>query len=160
MRPNNSVEKQQFSKQIAFNVIPYIGEFSKNGQTDEEEKIAQETAKVMGRELPVSATCVRVPTFIGHAISVNIELQGELSDTEARKLLNKAPGISVVDHHMEEGFITPVEAANEDNVFVSRIRRDPTVEHGLYMWIVADNLRKGAALNTVQIAEALVKRYL
>lgn len=157
---NNPVEKEQFSKQIAFNVIPYIGDFLQNGQTGGEEKVATETAKILGRPLFVFATCVRVPTFVGHAIAATIEFEEPLSDTEARQLLKKAPGISVIDQRTDKGFITPVEAAKEDSVFVSRIRKDPTVQHGISLWIVADNLRKGAALNTVQIAEVLVKKYL
>jgi aspartate-semialdehyde dehydrogenase len=157
---NNTVDKEVFTKQIAFNVIPHIDEFCKSGQTGEEEKVASETQKILGREIPIFATCVRVPTFIGHAISAAVEFENPLSDQEARDILKKAPGITLFDKREDAGYITPLDAANEDAVYVSRIRQDPSVKHGLGLWIVSDNLRKGAALNAVQIAESLVKNYL
>lgn len=119
-----------------------------------------ETKKILDPKIKVSATCVRVPVFIGHSESVNVEFEGELSATEARMLLKKAKGVTVIDHRHEEGFVTPVECTGEDAVFVSRIREDISVENGLNLWIVSDNLRKGAALNAVQIAEILAKDYL
>jgi aspartate-semialdehyde dehydrogenase len=157
---NNTVDKEIFTKQIAFNVIPHIDEFRKNGQTGEEEKIAQETQKILNREIPIFATSVRVPTFIGHAISATVEFEKPLSDQEARNLLSRAPGVILFDRREDGGYITPLDAANEDAVYVSRVRQDPTVPHGLGLWIVADNLRKGAALNAVQIAESLIGKYL
>jgi len=157
---NNTINKTVFTKQIAFNVIPHIDDFRQNGQTGEEEKVANETCKILGREIPIFATCVRVPTFIGHAISATVEFEKPLSDKEAKEILKKAPGVFLFDRREDAGYITPLDAANEDHVYVSRIRQDPSVAHGLGLWIVSDNLRKGAALNTVQIAESLVKNYL
>jgi aspartate-semialdehyde dehydrogenase len=157
---NNSVEKEIFTKQIAFNVIPHIDEFQKSGQTGEEEKVTFESQKILGREIPIFATCVRVPTFIGHAISATIEFENELTDQQAREILKKAPGVILYDKREDGGYITPLDAAHEDAVYVSRIRQDPSVKHGLGLWIVSDNIRKGAALNTVQIAESLVKNFL
>lgn len=157
---NNTVEEEIFTKQIAFNVVPHIDEFCNNGQTGEEEKISLETCKIMGRQIPIFATCVRVPTFIGHAISATIEFESELTDQQARDILKSAPGVTVFDKRDDAGYITPLDAANEDAVFVSRIRQDPSVKHGLGLWIVSDNMRKGAALNAIQIAETLVENYL
>lgn len=157
---NDELKKEIFTKQIAFNVIPQIDVFLEDGSTKEEWKMAVETQKILDPKIFVTATCVRVPVFIGHSEAVNIEFEKPISVAQARAALAAAPGISVVDHHHEEGFVTPVECAGEDAVFVSRIREDETVEHGLNMWIVSDNLRKGAALNAVQIAELLVKDYL
>ncbi len=157
---NNSVDTEIFTKQIAFNVIPHIDEFRQNGQTGEEEKVAIESQKILGREIPIFATCVRVPTFIGHAISATIEFESPLSDQEAREILKKSPGITLFDKREDGGYITPLDAAHEDAVYVSRVRQDPSVKHGLGLWIVADNIRKGAALNAVQIAESLIKNYL
>ena len=154
---NDAVTKERFTKQIAFNVIPHIDVFMDDGSTKEEWKMAVETKKILGRDIQVVATCVRVPVFIGHAEAVNVEFEHAIDEKTARETLRKSPGMSVVDRRVDEGYVTPVEAAGEDNVYVSRIRRDPTVKHGLSMWVVADNLRKGAALNAVQIAEALVK---
>lgn len=149
-----------FTKPISFNVIPHIDVFMENGDTKEEWKMVQETKKIFGEDIKVSATCVRVPVFVGHAESVNIELEAPLSPEDARKILENAPGVTVVDKRENGGYITPVEVVREDNVFVSRIRKDPTVENGLNLWVVADNLRKGAALNAVQIAEVLAEKYL
>ena len=153
---NQPTANESFTKQIAFNVIPHIDRFLDDGATREEWKMAVETRKILGPDIPVSATCVRVPVFVGHAEAINVELRNPLSDDEARALLKAMPGVAVVDHRADEGYVTPVECAGDDLVFVSRIRRDPTVPHGLNLWVVSDNLRKGAALNAVQIAEALV----
>ena len=157
---NDPIKKEQFTKQIAFNVIPHIDVFMEDGATKEEWKIAVETRKILDPDIAVSATCVRVPVFIGHAEAVNVEFEEPLGEDEARKLLKAAPGVSVVDHRVDEGYVTPQESAGEDPVYVSRIRKDPTVPNGLNLWIVADNLRKGAALNAVQIAQILARDYL
>jgi aspartate-semialdehyde dehydrogenase len=157
---NDPVEKQHFTKQIAFNVIPHIDTFMEDGATREEWKMMVETKKILDPSIRVSATCVRVPVFIGHAESINVEFETPLAADEAREILREAPGISVVDHRADEGYVTPVECAGDDLVFVSRIRDDFTVENGLNLWVVGDNLRKGAALNAVQIAEALVSEHL
>lgn len=157
---NNDVTREVFTKQIAFNVIPHIDDFRANGQTGEEEKIAQETSKILGRDIPLFATSVRVPTFIGHAISATVEFEQPITDQEARGILKTAPGVFLYDRREDGGYTTPLDAAHEDHVYVSRIRQDPTVPHGLGLWIVSDNLRKGAALNTVQIAESLIRNYL
>jgi aspartate-semialdehyde dehydrogenase len=157
---NDPIKKEQFTKQIAFNVIPHIDVFMEDGETKEEWKMAVETRKILDPDIAVTATCVRVPVFIGHAEAVNVEFEEPLSEDEARKLLKAAPGVSVIDHRVDEGYVTPQESAGEDPVYVSRIRKDPTVPHGLNLWVVADNLRKGAALNAVQIAEILARDYL
>jgi aspartate-semialdehyde dehydrogenase len=157
---NDPPKKEHFTKQIAFNVIPHIDVFLEDGSTKEEWKMAVETRKILDPDIAVSATCVRVPVFIGHAEAINVEFEGPISEAEARAALKKAPGVSVVDHRVDEGYVTPQESVGEDPVFVSRIRKDPTVPHGLNLWVVADNLRKGAALNAVQIAEILVRDYL
>jgi aspartate-semialdehyde dehydrogenase len=157
---NDPIKREYFTKQIAFNCIPHIDVFMEDGSTKEEWKMAVETRKILDPNIVVAATCVRVPVFISHAEAVNVEFARPLSDNEARAALKKAPGVTVVDHRADEGYVTPAEAAGEDAVFVSRIRRDPTVEHGLSFWCVSDNLRKGAALNAVQIAEALIERHL
>ncbi|MFY9287359.1 MAG: aspartate-semialdehyde dehydrogenase [Alphaproteobacteria bacterium] len=157
---NDALTKEVFRKQIAFNVIPQIDVFMEDGMTKEEWKMAAETKKILDPKIKVTATCVRVPVFIGHSEAVNIEFEKPISAAEARAALKKAPGVTVIDHQHEEGFVTPVECAGEDATFVSRIREDITVENGLNMWIVSDNLRKGAALNAVQIAEVLAKDYL
>jgi len=156
---NKSVEKNKFTKQIAFNAIPHIGSFVQNGNTEEEEKMVHETKKIIDTEIRVSATCVRVPFFISHAESVNVEFDSPLNEEQATEILKNFEGISVIDYRKDEGYMTPVEVAGEDKVYVSRIRKDNSVEHGLNLWIVADNLRKGAALNTIQIAELLVSKY-
>ena len=157
---NDPIKPEQMTKQIAFNVIPHIDVFMDDGSTKEEWKMAVETRKILDPDIAVSATCVRVPVFIGHAEAVNVEFTGPLTEDRARAALRKAPGIIVVDHRTDEGYVTPAEVAGEDAVYVSRIRRDPTVPHGLSLWIAADNLRKGAALNAVQIAEILVAEHL
>ncbi|MBI1776447.1 MAG: aspartate-semialdehyde dehydrogenase [Proteobacteria bacterium] len=157
---NDAVTPDRFTKQIAFNVIPHIDVFMDDGSTKEEWKMAVETKKILDASIEVVATCVRVPVFIGHGEAVNVEFEHAIDEKTARSALRKAPGISVVDHRADEGYVTPTEAAGEDSVFVSRIRADRTVKHGLSFWVVCDNLRKGAALNAVQIAETLVKDYL
>jgi aspartate-semialdehyde dehydrogenase len=157
---NETQPPQKFPKQIAFNVIPQIDVFMEDGFTKEEWKMAAETKKILDPAIKVTATCVRVPVFIGHSEAVNIEFEKPISVKEARAALRAQPGIVVVDHRADEGYVTPAECAGEDAIYVSRIRTDPTVENGLSMWVVSDNLRKGAALNAVQIAERLVKDYL
>ena len=156
---NKNIEKNKFTKQIAFNVIPHIDTFVDNGNTKEEEKMINETKKILDEGIKVSATCVRVPVFISHAESINIEFDSPLSDQEASKLLKEFDGVSVIDFRKDEGYVTPIEAAGEDKVYVSRIRNDTSVDNGLNIWVVADNLRKGAALNAVQIAELVISRY-
>src|SRR6201995_5373625 len=141
------VEVESFTKQIAYNVIPHIDEFMDSGLTKEEWKMMVETQKILDPDIAVTATCVRVPVFIGHAEAVNVEFEHPVTEERARNALRGAPGIIVVDHRADEGYVPPNEVAGEDAVYVSRIRRDPTVQHGLNMWVVADNLRKGAALN-------------
>jgi len=155
---NQPIEKKKFTKQIAFNVIPHIDAFMDDGFTKEEWKMAVETKKILDPKIKVVATCVRVPVFVGHAEAVFVEFEKPISDADARRVLREAPGVAVVDHRADEGYVTPVEAAGEDKVYVSRIRVDPTVDNGLVFWCVSDNLRKGAALNAVQIAEELVKQ--
>ena len=152
--------KSIFTKQIAFNAIPHIDIFMDDGSTKEEWKMDVETRKILDPEIKVHANCARIPTFIGHAEYVNIETEKPISDRGAREILRKAKGISVVDHRANEGYVTPAECAGEDVVFVSRIRKDSTVPNGLSFWCVSDNLRKGAALNAVQIAEVLVREHL
>jgi aspartate-semialdehyde dehydrogenase len=153
---NDAPTKEQFTKQIAFNVIPHIDVFMDDGMTKEEWKMMVETKKILDPSIKVTATCVRVPVFIGHGEAVNVEFERPITAGDARAVLRRAPGVSVVDHRADEGYVTPVECAGEDSVFVSRIREDQTVENGLSLWIVSDNIRKGAALNAVQIAERLV----
>ncbi|OHC80536.1 MAG: aspartate-semialdehyde dehydrogenase [Rhodospirillales bacterium RIFCSPLOWO2_01_FULL_65_14] len=155
-----SRHQEMFTKQIAFNVIPHIDVFMDDGSTKEEWKMAAETRKILDPAIALTATCVRVPTFIGHAEAVNVEFARPISEDQARKALRAAPGVAVVDRRADEGYVTPAECAGEDAVYVSRIRKDPTVEHGLNLWVVADNLRKGAALNAVQIAEVLIRRHM
>ncbi len=158
--PGQEVEPKKFTKQIAFNVIPQIDVFMEDGYTKEEWKMLAETKKIMDPKIRVTATCVRVPVFVGHAESVNVEFERQMTVAEARSILREAPGVLVVDKRENGGYVTPVEAAGDYATYVSRIREDATVEHGLAMWIVADNLLKGAALNTVQIAETLIERNL
>jgi aspartate-semialdehyde dehydrogenase len=152
------LEQKVYSRQIAFNVIPQVDSFTDNGYTKEELKMLNEGRKILDLpELKVSCTCVRVPVFIGHAEAVHVEFERPITEAQARAAWKKMPGLSVFDKREDGGYITPLDAVHEDDVYVSRLRRDPTVEHGLAFWCVADNLRKGAALNAVQIAEALVK---
>ncbi len=158
--PGQEVEPKKFTKQIAFNVIPQIDVFMEDGYTKEEWKMLAETKKIMDPKIKVTATCVRVPVFVGHSEAVNIEFERQMTVAEARSILREAPGVLVVDKREPGGYVTPVEAAGDYATYVSRIREDATVEHGLAMWIVSDNLLKGAALNTVQIAETLIERNL
>ncbi len=157
---NERGKAEVFQKDIAFNVIPQIDVFMDDGATKEEWKMAVETKKILDPSIPVIATCVRVPVFIGHSEAVYVEFENPVNVNEARALLRAAPGIVVEDQRVEGGYATPIECKGEDAVYVSRIRKDPTVEHGLAFWCVSDNLRKGAALNAVQIAEALVAQGL
>lgn len=157
---NDHFQAINFTKQIAFNVIPHIDVFMDGGDTKEEWKMKAETMKILDPKVKVSATCVRVPTFVGHAESLNIEFEEELSADEARELLRISPGLMVVDKQEDGGYVTPVECVGEYATFVSRIREDSTQDNTLNMWCVSDNLRKGAALNTVQIAELLANRKL
>jgi aspartate-semialdehyde dehydrogenase len=152
--------RNKFTKQIAFNCIPHIDKFMDDGSTKEEWKMVSETKKILDPSIKVHATCVRVPVFVGHAESVNLEFSSPIEVDEARQALQQSPGITVLDERADGGYVTPQECAGEDDVYVSRIRTDPTVENGLSLWVVSDNLRKGAALNTVQIAETLVGHYM
>jgi len=156
----DSNEPAFFTKQIAFNVIPHIDDFLDDGSTKEEWKMVVETKKILGASIKLTATCVRVPVFVGHSEAVNIEFENEISADEARNILREAPGVMVVDKREDAGYVTPVEAVGEYATYVSRIREDPTVENGLSLWVVSDNLRKGAALNAVQIAELLGRKHL
>ena len=156
----DAVEVEQFTKQIAYNVIPHIDDFLDSGLTKEEWKMMVETQKILDPDIQLTATCVRVPVFIGHSEAVNVEFETAITADRARQILRAAPGVLVVDKREDGGYVTPIECAGEDATFVSRIRKDPTVEHGLSMWVVSDNLRKGAALNAVQIAESLINRKL
>ncbi len=152
------VENHKFTKRIAFNVIPHIDEFMEDGYTKEEWKVLAETKKILDSKIKVTCTAVRVPVFISHGESVNMEFEKEITPAIARELLREAPGCLVIDKHEDGGYVTPYEAAGEDATYISRIREDITVENGLNMWVVSDNLRKGAALNTIQIAELLIER--
>jgi aspartate-semialdehyde dehydrogenase len=157
---NDPVENHEFSKKIAFNCIPHIDTFMDDGFTKEEWKMTAETRKILDPEIDVVAHCVRVPVFIGHSEAVFIETKKPIDEQGARDVLSAFPGVIVVDHRESGGYVTPEECAGDDGVYISRLRRDPTVKNGLIFWCVADNLRKGAALNAVQIAETLVKNHL
>lgn len=157
---NDPSEPSEFSKRISFNVIPQIDKWMDDGMCKEEWKMMVETKKILDEKIKVCANVVRVPVFIGHAEMVNVEFENEITAAEAKKALRAAPGVSVIDLDSEMEFVTPAEIAGEDDVFVSRIREDATVENGLNFWCVSDNLRKGAALNTVQIAEELIKDHM
>src|ERR1700743_191748 len=154
------VEVKLFTKQIAFNVIPHIDVFLDSGYTKEEWKMMVEVQKILDPDIQLTVTCVRVPVFVSHSEAVTVEFEKPITASKARELLRAAPRILGVDKHEDGGYITPIQETGEDATYVSRIRRDPTVEHGLSMWIVSDNLRKGAALNAVQIAESLINRKL
>ncbi|TIW92485.1 aspartate-semialdehyde dehydrogenase [Mesorhizobium sp.] len=156
----DQVDVKKFTKRIAFNVIPHIDVFLDDGFTKEEWKMVAETKKMLDPKIKLTATCVRVPVFIGHSEAVNIEFEKPITADEAREILREAPGCQVLDKRENGGYITPLESAGEDATFISRIREDSTIDNGLSMWIVSDNLRKGAALNAVQIAELLVERGL
>ncbi|MBI3701521.1 MAG: aspartate-semialdehyde dehydrogenase [Afipia sp.] len=157
---NSEIENKKFPKRIAFNVIPHIDVFMEDGYTKEEWKMMAETKKILDPKISLVATCVRVPVFIGHSESVNVEFEKPISVDEARNILRNAPGCLVIDKHEPGGYVTPYECAGEDATYISRIREDATVENGLAFWCVSDNLRKGAALNAIQIAECLINRKL
>jgi aspartate-semialdehyde dehydrogenase len=156
----DSNEASFFTKQIAFNVIPHIDSFLDDGSTKEEWKMVVETKKILDPKIKVSATCVRVPVFVGHSEAVNVEFENEISAEQAQEILREAPGVMLVDKREDGGYITPVEVVGEYATYVSRVRDDPTVDSGLSLWVVSDNLRKGAALNAVQIAELLGRKHL
>jgi aspartate-semialdehyde dehydrogenase len=153
-------EAKAFTKQIAFNVIPHIDVFMEDGSTKEEWKMMAEMKKILDPKIKLTATCVRVPVFVGHSEAVNIEFEDEITAEDARDILREAPGVLVVDKPEPGGYVTPVECVGDFATYVSRIRQDQTVDNGLSLWIVSDNLRKGAALNTVQIAELIINRNL
>ncbi len=157
---NDPIEPEKLTKRIAFNVIPHIDDFMEDGYTKEEWKVLAETKKMLDPKIKVTCTAVRVPVFVGHSEAVNIEFENPISPDEAREILRESPGCLVVDKREDGGYVTPYESAGEDATFISRIREDATVENGLNIWVVSDNLRKGAALNAVQIAEVLVNRGL
>ena len=157
---SDPIEKTKFTKQIAFNLIPHIDSFMEDGQTKEEWKMMAETKKMLDPNIRLTATCVRVPVFVGHSEAVNVEFERPISADEARDILREAPGCMVIDKREDGGYITPVECVGEFATYISRIREDATVENGLNLWVVPDNLRKGAALNAVQIAEMLITKYL
>ena len=156
---NDHKDPEKFSKRIAFNLIPQIDVAMEDGSYKEEWKMVVETKKILDAKIEVSSTCVRVPVFVGHSESINVEFENPLSPEDARRLLSQAPGVEVIDNPAKNEFATPAECVGEDAVFVSRIRKDPSVKYGLNLWVVSDNLRKGAALNAVQIAEELIKNF-
>ncbi|WP_375687580.1 aspartate-semialdehyde dehydrogenase [Pseudooceanicola sp. LIPI14-2-Ac024] len=158
--PTSDVETKKFTKQIAFNVIPHIDVFMEDGSTKEEWKMVAETKKILDSKIKVTATCVRVPVFVGHSEAVNVEFEDFLDEDEARDILREAPGCMVIDKREDGGYVTPIECVGDFATFISRIRQDSTIENGLNMWVVSDNLRKGAALNAVQIAEVLGRECL
>ncbi len=157
---NDTATPASFTKQIAFNVIPHIDDFMDDGQTREEWKLVAETKKILDPAIKLHATCVRVPVFVGHSEAVTIEFEQPIDDDEAREILREAPGCMVVDQRQDRGYVTPIDCVGDFATYISRLRVDPTVENGLSMWVVSDNLRKGAALNAVQIAELLAARHL
>jgi aspartate-semialdehyde dehydrogenase len=156
----DEVEAKKFPKRIAFNLIPQIDVFMEDGYTKEEWKMMMETKKILDPKIKLTATCVRVPVFVGHSEAVNVEFENPISAEEAREILRNAPGCLVIDKHEAGGYATPYESVGEDATYISRIREDATVENGLSLWVVSDNLRKGAALNAIQIAECLINRKL
>ncbi|MBQ1203318.1 MAG: aspartate-semialdehyde dehydrogenase [Loktanella sp.] len=158
--PTDSKPPKKFTKQIAFNVIPHIDVFLDDGSTKEEWKMVAETKKILDSSIKVTATCVRVPVFVGHSESINIEFEDFLDEHEARDILREAPGIMVIDKREDGGYVTPIECVGDYATFISRIRQDSTIDNGLNLWCVSDNLRKGAALNAVQIAEVLGRECL
>ncbi|QQA42721.1 aspartate-semialdehyde dehydrogenase [Pelagovum pacificum] len=158
--PGQEVEPSVYPKQIAFNVIPHIDVFMEDGSTKEEWKMVAETKKIVDPSIKVTATCARVPVFVGHSEAINIEFEEFLDEDEARDILREAPGVMVVDKREDGGYVTPVECVGDFATFISRIRQDSTIDNGLNIWVVSDNLRKGAALNAVQIAEVLGSRVL
>ena len=154
---NDAIKQEQFPKQIAFNVIPHIGDFMEDGATEPEWRLAAETRKLIDPGIQLTASCVRVPVFIGIGQAVHVEFDGPIDVQQARAAMNAQTGLSVIDYRQDEGYVSPVEAAGEDNVYISRVREDGSVDHGLAFWCVGDNLRKGSALNAVQIAETLIR---
>jgi aspartate-semialdehyde dehydrogenase len=154
------IEPRKFTKQIAFNVIPHIDSFLDDGSTKEEWKMVAETKKILDPKIKLTATCVRVPVFVGHSEAINIEFEDEISAKEAQDILREAPGVMLIDKRENAGYVTPIECVGDFATFVSRVREDPTLDSGLSLWCVSDNLRKGAALNAVQIAELLGRRHL
>jgi len=158
--PTSEVSPSTFQKQIAFNVIPHIDVFMEDGSTKEEWKMVAETKKIVDPSIKVTATCVRVPVFVGHSEAINIEFEEFLDEDEARDILREAPGIMVIDKRENGGYVTPIEAVGDFATFISRIRQDSTIDNGINLWCVSDNLRKGAALNAVQIAETLGQKVL
>jgi aspartate-semialdehyde dehydrogenase len=158
--PTDDYQAKVYPKQIAFNVIPHIDVFMEDGQTKEEWKMVVETKKIVDPAIKLTATCVRVPVFVGHAEAINIEFEDHLDEAEARDILREAPGIMVIDKREDGGYVTPIECVGDFATFISRIRQDPTIDNGINLWCVSDNLRKGAALNAVQIAETLGQRVL
>ncbi|AXI44871.1 aspartate-semialdehyde dehydrogenase [Sulfitobacter sp. SK012] len=158
--PTDDKPPRKFTKQIAFNVIPHIDSFLDSGETKEEWKMVAETKKIVDPKIKVTATCVRVPVFVGHSEAINIEFEDHLDENEARDILREAPGIMVIDKREDGGYVTPVECVGDFATFISRIRQDSTIDNGLNLWCVSDNLRKGAALNAVQIAELLGRECL
>ncbi|MBS1239507.1 MAG: aspartate-semialdehyde dehydrogenase [Proteobacteria bacterium] len=154
------VEARKFTKQIAFNVIPHIDVFLDDGSTKEEWKMVVETKKILDPRIKLNATCVRVPVFVGHSEAVNIEFEKNISAKQAQDILREAPGVMLVDKHEDGGYVTPIECVGDGATYISRVRQDPTVDNGITLWCVSDNLRKGAALNAVQIAELLGRRHL
>lgn len=157
---NDPIEPRKFTKQIAFNVIPHIDVFLDDGSTKEEWKMVAETKKILDPKVKVTATCVRVPVFVGHSESINIEFENEISAEEAQNILREAPGVMLIDKRENGGYVTPIECVGDFATFISRVREDSTIDNGLNIWCVSDNLRKGAALNAVQIAELLGRRHL
>lgn len=157
---NETPRPEIFTKQIAFNIIPQIDDFMDDGMTKEEWKMVAETKKILDPSIRISASCCRVPVFVGHSEFVNVEFENEISAAQAKRALRDAPGVTLIDRESEMEYVTPAEIAGEDDVFVSRLREDPSVENGLNFWCASDNLRKGAALNAVQLAELLVKKHL
>ncbi|TAH36170.1 MAG: aspartate-semialdehyde dehydrogenase [Alphaproteobacteria bacterium] len=155
---SQDAKREIFSKQIAFNLIPHIDSFMDDGYTKEEWKMMAETKKILDPKIEVVATCVRVPVFVGHSEAINVEFESQITVKQARDALEKFPGIEIVDRREDEGYITPIECVGQDEVFISRLRSDKTVPFGLSFWCVSDNLRKGAALNAVQIAESLIEQ--
>jgi aspartate-semialdehyde dehydrogenase len=153
---NQTIEKSQFTKQIAFNVIPHVGGFENDGSTSAESGLERQLRKILDPDVAIAATAVRVPVFLGHCQAVHVELAEPLSAEAARAAFKSMPGITVIDHRTDDGYVTPVECAGDDDIYISRVRKDSTVAHGIAFWLVADNLRKGAATNAVQIAERLM----
>ena len=157
---NDFVDSINFTKRMAFNVIPHIDKFTESGDTKEEIKMMDETKKIIDKDIKIAVTCVRVPVFIGHSESVNIEFESKISEDQARSAIKAFPGCVVIDERKDGGYVTPIECAGNNDTYISRIREDKTIDNGLSLWVVSDNLRKGAALNAIQIAELLIESHL